>query len=467
MKRNVIAVVVAACIAGPACAENLIQVYDRALVADPTMQQASAQHRATRETKTQAILNMLPLDASISKDWSGVQHQGTTQTDLIGTVGLQVNLFSWSNWIALKAADSTVAQGEANYVAAQQNLIQRVATVYFSVLNAQDNLTSQESALQSVNSQLEQAERRYEVGLIAITDVQSARAQRDSTAAAVIAARRTLSSAQEQLRAVTAEKYEKLATPGDDMPLLTPDPASEDSWVSTAMSQNANLIAGRMAAEISRDAYLSAWGGHLPQITASASRNWDLQGNNTVNSNVAAQVGQAAIDTRDIIWSVGITVPIFSAGATQSKVRQAKYTYDAAKAGLEATSRQTEEQARDAYQGVISQIAQVQALKQAVESNRVALQATQAGYDVGTKTALDVLTARQNLVAAETSYAAAKYGYLNNIIALREAAGNLDRATLEQINGWLKEGTSETPDASSAVPTTTPTPAAPAPAPAQ
>ncbi|MFT3906161.1 MAG: TolC family outer membrane protein [Steroidobacteraceae bacterium] len=454
MKRNWIVCVVGACIAGPAAAENLLQVYDQALTADPTMQQASATHMATRETKTQAILNMLPLDVYASKDWSGVQHEGTTQSSAIGTVGLQVNLFQWSNWIALKAANATVAQGEADYAAARQDLIQRVATLYFAVLYAEDNLTSQQSALQSVARQLEQAERRFEVGLIAVTDVQSARASRDSTAAAVIAARRSLSSAQEQLRAVTTRKYDKLSAPGNDMPLLTPDPASEDSWVSTAMSQNASLIASRMSAEISHDSYLSAFGGHLPSITVAASRNWDLDGDRN-NS-----VSQSVVNTQDITWSVGVTVPIFTAGATQSKVRQANYTYKAAQAALERTSRSTEQQARDAYQGVISQIAQVQALKQAVESNRVALQATEAGYDVGTKTALDVLTARQSLVAAETSYASAKYSYLNNIIELRLAAGNLDRTTLEQINGWLTETASETPDASPDAANTPATPGA-------
>ena len=137
-------------------------------------------------------------------------------------------------------------------------------------------------------------------------------------------------------------------------------------------------------------------------------------------------------------------MPLFTAGATQSKVRQAKYSWDAAKSSFERSLRSTEQQTRDAYQGVISQIAQVQSLRQAVESNRVSLQATEAGYEVGTKTALDVLTQRQLLVQAQTRYAQAKYGYLNNIVALRLAAGNLNPATITQINGWLTEVLAET-----------------------
>ena len=422
--------------AASAGAEDLQTVYDHAQIADPTMQQAAAIHMASRETRTQAILNMLPLNANASKNWSGVASQRLS-TPALANLNLQVNLFSWDNWIALKQANSSVAQGEANYLAAKEELISRVAQQYFAVLGAEDTLAAQESALRSVTRQLEQAERRFEVGLIAVTDVQIARAARDSSAAAVIAAKRTLSSSEEQLRAITGEKYNHLAAPGDNMPLLAPDPASEDTWVTTALSQNANLTASRMAEAISRDEYLTAIGGHLPAINASANRSWDLSNSN--HPNIQNPQTGLYTNTQDIVWSVGVIVPLFSAGATQSRVRQAKYLWNAGQAGYERALRQTEQQARDAYQGVISQIAQVGAFKQAVESNKISLQATEAGYEVGTKTAIDVLTARQQLVQAQTNYAQAKYGYLNNIIALRLSAGNLDASTIAQINAWLAE----------------------------
>jgi outer membrane protein len=152
-------------------------------------------------------------------------------------------------------------------------------------------------------------------------------------------------------------------------------------------------------------------------------------------------------------------------------VRQSKYLWNAGKAGYEATLRQAEQQARDAYQGVISQIAQVEALKQAVESNRVSLQATEAGYEVGTKTAIDVLSSRELLVQAQTNYSQSKYAYLNNIIALRLAAGNLDPQTIKQINGWLVPPVAPLPETMPTPnlmqPTTTaPPPSTPTPAPA-
>jgi outer membrane protein len=434
--------------AGAAQAANLLDVYNRALDTDPLWHQASFTRLATHESKTQAVLGLLPLDISANKNFVGIGSVPIKTPAYLGAT-LSLNVFNWDNWVALKAADATVAQAEANYQAAAQNLIQRVSQQYFAVLAAQDTLTAQQSALQSVQTQLDQAEQRYRLGLIAVTDMQVARASRDSTAAAVIAAKRTLAMQQDLLRAITNESYSSLAGPRDDMPLLNPDPASEDAWVNTAMEQNAALIASRMGSDVAHDSLLTAYGGHLPTVNINVSRNWALEHGN-YSSNVSSTAGEAAqigsingvptmVNTSDAFWSIGISVPLFSAGLTQSRVRQARYSWDAAKAGLDYTTRQTEEQTRDAYQGVISQIAQVQALRQAVESDRIALQATEAGYQVGTKAVVDVLTSRAALLQDDTSYAQAKYAYLNGIVSLRLAAGNLDRSTVELINSWLIE----------------------------
>jgi outer membrane protein len=420
---------------------DLLQVYDRASMTDPLIQQAAATRLAIRETRTQALIGLLPFDLSANKYFQGVGGMPVT-TPATMSLTLAVNLFSWNNWVALKSADASVAQGEANFQAAQQSLVQRVTSQYFAVLAAQDTLAAEQTSLQSVQLQLDQAEQRYNVGLGAITDVEIARASRDSNNAAVIAAKRALATQMDLLRAITGETYASLASPGDDMPLLAPEPASEDAWVGTAMDQNASLIASRMASEIARDALLSAYGGHLPTVGINVYRNWALEhGSFTPPQEAQALLGPLTPFTgnTDTIWQLGISVPIFAGGAVQSKVRQARYTWDAAKAGLDYTSRQTEEQTRDAYQGVLSQISQVQALKQAVQSSRVSLQANEAGYSVGIKTAVDVLTARQLYVQAQTNYAQAKYSYLDNLVALRLAAGNLDRHTVEMINSWLSE----------------------------
>jgi len=192
------------------------------------------------------------------------------------------------SWVNLKAANATVTQADANYEAAKEDLISRVSQRYFAVLSAQDQLAALDTALQSASGS---SNRRSAVR--SGPDRRHRRADRACLARQQLGrrhrGRRTVAAAEEQLRAITGDKYPKLAAPRADMPLLTPSPASEDAWVSTALEQNASLVASRLAAEISRDQYLAAIGGHIPTITASANRNWLLSGHN--GSNVVTTTG--------------------------------------------------------------------------------------------------------------------------------------------------------------------------------
>ena len=187
------------------------------------------------------MLESFPFDGSID-----------TTTHRYG-IDLKQNMFRWENWVALQRADAQVAQAEADYQAAQQDLIERVAQRYFDVLGAQDDLEAQQVALISIQRQLDQAESRYQIGLIAVTDVEEARAAHDSGAAAVIAAKRTLASTQELLREITGDAFDYLARPIEPFELANPDPVSEDRWVDMALQQNLSLVSSRLAADIARE----------------------------------------------------------------------------------------------------------------------------------------------------------------------------------------------------------------------
>ncbi len=446
-----------------AAGTDLIGVYQDALRFDPQIRESEAQYKAAREQNPQALAALLPQlsgSAGFNRQKQGytslfpeplgdgqlalfsentIQYTNTRQYEL----QLQQTVFSWPQLATLAEAHKKVAQAEADYRNAQENLIQRVATAYFNVLNAQDSLDFQQASLDAVTRQLEQANKRFDVGLIAITDVKEAEATHDSTAAAVIQAKRNLASMQDQLREITDQDYTLLAKPGDDMPLLTPQPADVQRWIDVSMDQNLALVSSRLAAEAARDAVQVAFGGHLPSISITGqdlreSQDADLALLYGFEGSLLS--GRARFPTGISTGQIGIqiTVPIFSGGLTQSEVRQAQYQWIQAKDHVVTISRQTEYQARDAYNGVVTQIAQVSALKQAVVSADTALKATEAGYEVGTRTEVDVLTERQNLVQAQTNYAQAKYTYLNDIIQLELAAGTLDIRALQQINGWLK-----------------------------
>jgi outer membrane protein len=432
----------------PASGADLLSVYDQALVNDPQIREAEANRMAEREARPRAIASLLPqasATAGRNRQWSDSKGfsefalaTGGTSVNSTTSWGITIrqNLFSWNNWVALSTADHEIAQSEADYLAQEQSLAQRVAQQYFAVLNAQDIVEAQQAASAAITRQLEQANLRFEVGLIAITDVQEARAERDNAAAQVIAAKRALASAEEQLRATIGEKPAELKEPAENMPLLAPSPASEEDWVRTSMEQNATLISSRLAADIARDGVRTAFGGHMPTLDLALGRNFSgSDGRRTPQAGGPATSSNS--DTYGKSVSLQFNLPLFSGGATQSRVRQSQYLWIAAKERLERTSRNTERNARDAFLGVNSEIARVQALKQALESSRTALAATEAGYEVGTRTAVDVLTSRRLLIQAETNYSAAKYSYLNNLIQLHLAAGDLDRGTIEEINRLL------------------------------
>jgi outer membrane protein len=448
-----------------AAAADLVAVYQRALQNDPQLREAEANRLAALESKPQALAALLPqvtgtavankerdngasnqsfsfTDVSTGKPIVVVEHQDfngrtTTHNHKYG-VDLKENLFRWENWVALQRADAQVAQAEADYQAAQQDLMSRVAQRYFDVLASQDDLDAQEGALASVNRQLEQAEKRYEVGLIAITDVQEVRASHDSSAAAVIAAKRQVASAQEFLREITGDLFDTLARPIEPFELTNPDPVSEDRWVEMALQQNLSLVSSRLAADIARENVSASRGGHFPSLDLVASR-YKINADGTSINADGTPYGNSSVDQNQRSIGIQLTFPLYSGGMVSSQVRQAVYQHRAAKERVERVARQTEHDARDSYLGVLSEISRVKALRRAVESNTTALNATEAGYEAGTRTAVDVVETRRLWIQAQTDYSRSRYDYMINVLKLQQAAGILSEQSLNRLNSLLKE----------------------------
>ncbi|HXQ64822.1 MAG TPA: TolC family protein, partial [Steroidobacteraceae bacterium] len=238
---------------------DLAEIYQRALRNDPILREAEANRLAALEARPQALSALLPQvtgTAGYTRDVTsgttpyfvetGPNGQGTfvpleetTTSDIRQwTIQLRQTVFRWGQFATLKQAGEQVAQAEVDYRAAQESVILRTATAYFNVLAARDTLEAAEASREAIVHQLEQAQKRYEVGLIAITDVEDAKAAADQSSAAVIEAKRTLASTREQLRELTGDAFDELSRPGDDMPLVAPSPASEEQWVRAALDQN-------------------------------------------------------------------------------------------------------------------------------------------------------------------------------------------------------------------------------------
>jgi outer membrane protein len=471
-------------VTGPVPAADLMAVYQRALQNDPQLREAEATRLAALESKPQALSALLPQlsgnglssrerDSGSENTVESVQlppcslnlppgtpcsSSGTPGTLFESfpfsgrvdttvhhyTVDLKQSLFRWENWETLKRADSQVAQAEADYQAAQQDLMERVAQRYFDVLGAQDDLEAQQVALISVTRQLEQAEARYQIGLIAVTDVEEARASHDSTAAAVIAAKRALASTLELLREIIGEPFDSLARPIEPFEMANPNPISEDRWVEMALQQNLSLVSSRLAADIARENVSVARGGHYPSLdlVGSAGR---LTNDAVDTFDNGSPAGGTTLNQNQRSIGIQLTFPIYSGGLVSSQVRQAVYQHRAAKERVERVARQTEHDARDAYLGVLSEITRVKALHRAVESNLTALRATESGYEAGTRTAVDVLQSRQQWVQAQTDYARSRYAYMIDVIKLQQAAGTLSEHIMQQINTLLTDAPAPAP----------------------
>ena len=245
----------------------------------------------------------------------------------------------------------------------------------------------------------------------------------------------------EFLREITGEYINELAAPGEELPLNNPNPSTEAAWIDLSLSQNLALVSARIDEELARDEISSRRSGHYPTLDLVVSTNErDSNGTRRSDFNADPTVFQPA-DSNFTQDSIGIefSLPIFSGGATSSRVKEAVYQHRATREVLQRVTRETERQTRDAYLGVLSEISRVNALERAVESNQTALEATQAGFDVGTRTIVDVLNAQFQLFQAMTNYRQSRYDYLLNVMRLKQAAGNLQVQDLESLEPFLVE----------------------------
>jgi outer membrane protein len=270
--------------------------------------------------------------------------------------------------------------------------------------------------------------------------VREAQAAYDTAVADEIAAKRSLGTAKELLREITGEYFDELLAPSDELPLAPPEPQNVDTWVGSALQQNSAVVASRVAVDIAGDNVDLRRAGHYPTVDLVVGRTQDYGDiDSTVTTDLGPQPTQNSPNdqTTDAV-SLQINIPIYSGGGTSARVRQAVLQQRAAKDRLDRTLREAERLTRDSYAGVLSEISRVGALKKALESSQTALEATEAGFEVGTRTTVDVLIARQNLTTARTAYLKSRYDYLLNVVNLKLAAGTLGEADLTDINQWLK-----------------------------
>lgn len=407
-------------------AENLLDIYFVAEQQEPTLRSAAAERQAARERHKQSIANLLPqADLTASARSSSVEY-GQFSVDDTGLgygVSLTQPIYHHDSYKLMAQTRSGIQQSDAEFEAAQRNLMIRVAERYFTVLGFQDNLEFVRAEKEAVGRQLEQTRQRFEVGLIAVTDVHESQAAYDVTVASEIAAENAVSAARESLRELTGRYHDSLSRLVENLPLIPPEPADVKSWVDTALSTNYSLQATRTQVEIARDELRRQQAGHYPALDLVGQYNYLEDGGPTYNDESVS----------NSLVMLQLSVPISRGGATMARADEARYKLDQAIENLEQTTRNIHRQTSDAYRGVLAAISQVKAFEQALVSTQSALTASEAGLEVGTRTTVDVLSTRRELFRAQRDHARARYDYILGILRLKEAAGTLAIADFEKV----------------------------------
>lgn len=409
-------------------ATDLRTAYESARDYDAEYQAAQFELQAARERvplARSAFLPQLSFGAeagvtSVSGDSQGSYEETTLSLTLNQTV------FNRENSKLLDQAELGVQQAEAQYAAIEQTLILRAATAYFDVLRAHANVEFTQSELQAISRQLEQAERRFDVGLVPITDVRSAQAQADLAVAQEIAASNQLSTAREALLRISGIDAEQLKQLADDLPLTPPSPADIDAWVTLAKQQNLELVIAQLANRSSSTQVAIERASRYPTLdivglAASGTSGSELRGDES--------------DLADI--KLELRLPLFTGGRINAQVAQAKAQARASEQQLLTQERTTTQQTRDAYRGVLASISRVVALRQALVSTQQSAEATDAGFRAGTRTSVEVLQALRDTFRAQSDYLSARYDYIINTLNLKAASGSLNEEDLNAINRFL------------------------------
>lgn len=438
------------CLAGfantPALAIDLVGVHDLALKNDPRLQAAEFRRQATGENKTIARSNLLP-QLSAGGSWN----QGSSETEVAGQkisdtdidnssydASLGWSLYRQANYEALDVARGQITQADAIYAIAYQDFLLRVSESYFLVLTLIDGVILADAEEKALQRQFEQAEQRFEVGLTAVTDVHEARASYDNARARAIVAKNDLEDAKEALRELTGEYFEEYELLQEVLPLVEPDPGNADEWVDIALQNNPAVLSSRAAVEVADSNMRLARAGHFPTLDLVGNVRRFTNNKFVIRDDFQNPIGSTDLQVDDSSIGLVLDIPIYQGGRVSAQTRQARYLLDATGQDLDDVQRGVFREAQNAYRAVLAGIQEVQAFEQASISAESALEATQAGFEVGTRTIVDVLIAEQRNYSAARDYAVARHSYIIRHLSLKSVAGLLNAQDLQVVNQLLE-----------------------------
>jgi outer membrane protein len=439
MKLRTLALLIASTLAAASQtvqAENLLQVYQQAKEYDAQFKAQEAAHLATLEKKQQALASLKPqlnasgsVDDSMSKTWDPVNASSNALT-LGYNVQATKSIYNKQLDASISQIDALIAQSQVDLEAKRQDLMMRVVQAYFNVLIAQDNVSFAQTEKAAIGRQLEQAQAFFDAGRSAITDVKESEASYASAQSQELTALQQLDIAREALRVVTGGFYNSLNAPNANTPMTMPSPNDINSWVTIAQQTSYQLKAGQqglLAAQRNIDVQRA---GKKPTVGVYAGHSGS-RGDSSISSSDYTRAG----------LSIGVqaNINLYDGGKIDSQVREAQNNFRAAQQNYILQDRQIEQQVRSAFLTMQSSIGQIEANRQALAAAETAAEASRAGFEVGTRTAVDVLNSLRLVFSARRNYASSRYNLLLNSFTLRQAAGTLNERDILALNGYMNQ----------------------------
>ncbi len=445
-------IAIASAVSINAQADDLLSVYQQALLNDTIVLKAQAQFSIVKEDIEQARSVLLPQISAfggistseresqqsqiVANDVVFFDTTSNTDTTNFGA-NLNMQLYHHDSWLRLSTAEKSAHRSDLTYQVAKQDLIVRVTQAYFTLLGAKDDLVFAQAEKAAIARQLEQTKQRFSVGLTAITDVHEAQAQYDNAVTEEIRSANAIFTAEEALRVITNIYPRNISALNTNrFSTTTPTPNSADAWQKTAEAKNLDLISAKVGIDVARDGINIARSGHYPTLDLSG--NW---GSSKSKTSIDALGESSDFDETPFFndYSIGVTlnVPIYSGGAIQSSVRQAQNNFVLASQDLMQTHRDVVRTTRNAYNTVVATISGIKAFEQSVLSAEKALEATEAGFEVGTRTIVDVLDSTRNLYDAKRNLSSTRYAYIQNVLSLKRSGGTITDEDITAINSGL------------------------------
>jgi len=435
------AILLACGIGSPAWATNLIDVYNLAEQNDQTLKAAEQKRLATEQNIPIQRANLLPqVNGSGSVDYS---HTDIKSGGFVGApstikgssraLGLSLSqaIYNKVDNLQLGIADLQANQASIDYASAEQDLMLRTSEAYFGVLKANAQLQLSMANRAALKRQLEQAQKRYEVGLIAVTDVADAQAKYDKANADTITARNALENAQSALQTIIDERVGKLADVRTELSTPKPDPSKASAWTRQAMDQNLSIQSAVVGTRIAQQSVNVNRAARMPTVSLNGQYGYNNAPNQFSGARTETLTGQVGLQ---------LSVPLYTGGRINAKSRQAAFQYQQSQHQLDGLRRNIKQSTANDFRGVVTNISEIKAYRQAVESARTSLAATEAGYQVGTRTIVDVLNAELQVFSAMSSFLDARYNYILNSLRLKADTGQLSVKDLKQVNDQLVEG---------------------------